>query len=69
MVRRIFRKPILVSTPVTCVTAKTNNIGLPREGAVTGSYSNSDVVVQPNAFQRLVAFMDAHPEAAQQGQN
>ena len=47
--------------------AKTNNRGLAESKGRYGLLLNSDTEVQPGAFDTLVAFMDAHPEAAAGG--
>lgn len=64
MVRKEFPQARLISNPVNVRYAKTNNIGLTHASGRYGLLLNSDVSVQPGAFQALVRFMDEHPRVA-----
>lgn len=67
MVSEAFPQARLIRNATNLRYAKTNNTGLK---AARGRYAlllNSDVVVRPGAFQALVRFMDAHPDAAAAG--
>jgi GT2 family glycosyltransferase len=67
MVRECFPKAKLICNDVNLRYAKTNNIGLKAAAGRYGLLLNSDVEVQPSAFDNLVKFMDAHPDAAAAG--
>lgn len=67
MVRECFPQATLICNPVNLRYAKTNNNGLKTAAGRYGLLLNSDVEVQPSAFDNLVNFMDAHPDAAAAG--
>lgn len=67
MVRDLFPQVRLICNPTNLRYVKTNNVGLRAAVGRYGLLLNSDVEVQPNAFDVLVRFMDAHPDAAAAG--
>ncbi len=67
MVSSEFPQVVLVVNDQNLRYAKTNNKGLNVAKGRYGLLLNSDVEVQSGAFDRLVAFMDNHSEAAAAG--
>jgi len=64
MVERLFPKVVLIRNSVGQYYAKNNNRGLKESKARYACLLNSDTEILEAAFQRLVAFMDQHPDAA-----
>ncbi|MGP8173722.1 MAG: glycosyltransferase family 2 protein [Terracidiphilus sp.] len=64
MVATLFPQAILVRNRTGQYYAKNNNRGLRESKARYACLLNSDTKLPGNAFQQLVEFMDAHPEAA-----
>ena len=64
MVRREFPTVRLMENAVNSGYASANNQGLRASAAPYALLLNSDTIATPDAIQGLVAFMDAHPEAA-----
>ena len=67
MVRDLFPQARLICNPNNLRYVKTNNVGLLAAKGRYGLLLNSDVEVQSGAFDALVRFMDAHPDAAAAG--
>lgn len=67
MVREYFPQATLICNPVNLRYVKANNVGLRAAAGRYGLLLNSDVEVQPGAFDVLVRFMDGHPDAAAAG--
>ncbi|MBV9849682.1 MAG: glycosyltransferase family 2 protein [Armatimonadetes bacterium] len=67
MVRQEFPQVRLVCNTTNQRYAKVNNAGLRMARGRYGLLLNSDVEVQPGAFDTLVRFMDEHPDAAAAG--
>jgi GT2 family glycosyltransferase len=67
MVRDAFPDVRLICNATNLRYAKTNNAGLRAARGRYGLLLNSDVLVQKGAFEALVEFMDAHPDAAAAG--
>jgi len=67
MVRDLFPQVRLICNPTNLRYVKTNNVGLHAAVGRYGLLLNSDVKVQPYAFDVLVRFMDEHPDAAAAG--
>ncbi len=64
MVAQEFPGVILVRNTVNQLYARNNNLGLGMSRARYACLLNSDSMLISNAFQRLIEFMDDHPEAA-----
>ena len=64
MVRREFPAVRLIENAVNSGYASANNQGLRASTAPYALLLNSDTIATPDAIHGLVAFMDAHPEAA-----
>lgn len=67
MVTEAFPQVRVIRNATNLRYAKTNNVGLKAARGRYGLLLNSDVVVQPGAFETLVRFMDEHPDAAAAG--
>ena len=67
LVRDHFPQARLICNPTNLHYVKTNNAGLHAAMGRYGLLLNSDVKVQPGAFDVLVHFMDAHSDAAAAG--
>jgi GT2 family glycosyltransferase len=67
MVSDAFPQARLIRNATNLRYARTNNVGLKAARGRHGLLLNSDVVVQPGAFDTLVRFMDEHPDAAAAG--
>jgi GT2 family glycosyltransferase len=64
MVSELFPQVLLVRNRTGQFYAKNNNLGLAKSAARYACLLNSDTKVIGNAFQKLVEFMDTHPEVA-----
>src|SRR5271165_2082785 len=64
MVAENFPQVILMRNPVNLLYAKNNNLGMRMSRARYACLLNSDTKLIGNAFEALVRFMDAHPDAA-----
>ena len=64
MVERDFPGVILVRNKVPLLYSKNNNLGLKMSRGRYACLLNSDTKLVGNVFKVLVAFMDAHPDAA-----
>ncbi len=64
MVESAFPDVILVRNKVALLYSKNNNLGLKMSRARYACLLNSDTKLVGNVFKVLVAFMDAHPDAA-----
>ncbi len=64
MVASAFPEVILVRNPAPLLYSKNNNLGMRMSRARYACLLNSDTKLIGNVFSTLVAFMDAHPEAA-----
>src|SRR5271165_6228902 len=64
MVAECFPRVILVRNPVNLFYTKNNNLGMRMSRARYACLLNSDTKLIGNAFEALVRFMDAHPDAA-----
>jgi GT2 family glycosyltransferase len=64
MVESLYPETILVRNPAPLLYAKNNNLGMRMSRARYACLLNSDTKLIGNVFATLVAFMDAHPEAA-----
>lgn len=67
MVAELFPAARVIRNKTNLRYAKVNNTGLSAAVGRYGLLLNSDVVVQPGAFESLVEFMDQHPDAAAAG--
>ncbi len=67
MVRTQFPQVRLIVNKVNLRYVKSNNAGLKIAQGRYAILLNSDVVVQPGAFETLVKFMDEHPDVAAGG--
>jgi hypothetical protein len=64
MVEADFPGVIMVRNKVPLLYSKNNNLGLKMARGRYACLLNSDTKLVGNVFQVLVAFMDAHPDAA-----
>ena len=64
MVELCFPEVLLVRNPSPLLYAKNNNLGMRMSRARYACLLNSDTKLIGNVFATLVAFMDAHPDAA-----
>lgn len=67
MVAEEFPEVILVRSTENLGFARGNNLGIRRSNGSLLALVNSDVIVHPNCFQRLAAFLDCHPEVGLAG--
>jgi GT2 family glycosyltransferase len=67
MVRQEFPQALLICNPENVGFARANNQGIATSAAQYILLLNSDTVVKAGALQRLVDFMDAHPQVGAAG--
>jgi GT2 family glycosyltransferase len=67
MVAIEFPEVTLVRSVENLGFARANNLGMRRSTGSLMALVNSDVIVHPNCFQRLAAFLDNHPEVGLAG--
>lgn len=61
--RKLWPSAVIIVVPETLGYVRGNNVGLKQAKGRYTMYLNSDTVVYPGAFRKLIAFMDAHPNA------
>ena len=67
MVAKEFPEAKLIRSPENLGFARANNLGMKHATGLYLAFINSDVVVHSGCFERLIRYMEAHPEAGLAG--